>query len=816
MRKDNNKVDEKIKSDEYRVVVPVNSDDSCWTRISESIQPKFLIKEDINTPESIEKIRNAFSFYKNEILPLILDNPKVTQKKEWYHGLYTHTQNVVFRGICYAVSLWEDPIPVVFACACHDLARLNDRYDEEHWKNAVPVTTEIINHERFNLTKEQKRQIIDAVENHTTWTQTTNYVAACLRDADRTRLSRERGYNEKFFNTEQWKKIWSWSREDFTEFQNMCIDIEWKNPDTITPEEFSLMLMNRGDIKYIEEYLSSPEMLLLYDKLSSLLRIQHLSDDERKNFLEHLFWNVRKHCDISACLEVLPDFVNNENYELDMISYLPIREDNKDLMKIILDDKEIQDFVNKKVEGLQNKTIYEEMGTMLRTVNVDNLQYFKDCLSLNVDVSWLPYFNEDTKDILQCYCSWLMDSPFLWRVLDRLHRRWHTLQSVKLIFGENPITPLMSRLLEFKNFDKFNNIWINEYYDLSLEDKKLFLNGFVSALTPHDILYPNQSRWNEDFKDLQGRMKIFRELDWENDIELSRSEANKEIRKKRLEEYHAILRILLNWISNDERVTTTYKWPIDVNYRKEYREKNIIPPLVDDIEQVLDMHIENVKWRKVKVAELDYNTDYWVSTHKFDSISSIEALQITDPKMLLAIGTNWWNRGLKVTKTGYALIVKPKNIECLYVQSEGDIDSWTGSMKNFYNFEHIMLPKMWDHCECISLVPTAIKKELNLSQEEYTKRINALWNVTTLQEVWKKDKELELAIRRVLKNVRMYEWLVTPTVMGIAIWKKELNEVDDDILDYCVRCDIPLVRINYPESKDSEKKGNPISRKYVV
>ena len=141
MRKDNNKVDEKIKSDEYRVVVPVNSDDSCWTRISESIQPKFLIKEDINTPESIEKIRNAFSFYKNEILPLILDNPKVTQKKEWYHGLYTHTQNVVFRGICYAVSLWEDPIPVVFACACHDLARLNDRYDEEHWKNAANQRT---------------------------------------------------------------------------------------------------------------------------------------------------------------------------------------------------------------------------------------------------------------------------------------------------------------------------------------------------------------------------------------------------------------------------------------------------------------------------------------------------------------------------------------------------------------------------------------------------------------------------------------------------------------------------------------------------
>lgn len=191
-----------------------------WDRISESIQPKFSIREDINTPESIEKIGNAFSFYKNEILPLILDNQKVTQHKEWYHWLFTHTQNVVFRGICYAVSLWEYLIPVVFACACHDLARVNDWYDEWHWKNAVPIVVEIINNEKFNLTEEQKNQIIEAVANHTTWTQATNYVSACLRDADRTRLSWERGYNSKFFNTELWKKVASWNIEDFLEFQN--------------------------------------------------------------------------------------------------------------------------------------------------------------------------------------------------------------------------------------------------------------------------------------------------------------------------------------------------------------------------------------------------------------------------------------------------------------------------------------------------------------------------------------------------------------------------------------------------------------------
>lgn len=270
------------------------------------------------------------------------------------------------------------------------------------------------------------------------------------------------------------------------------------------------------------------------------------------------------------------------------------------------------------------------------------------------------------------------------------------------------------------------------------------------------------------------------------------------------------MKILLNWIPDNERVAPTYKWPSNIHYRKEYREKNKIPPLVDDLEKVLDIHLENIKWRSVKVTELDFKTNLWVSTHRFSSISSLEALEVTDSNMFLAVGTNWWSRDLNVTKNWYALIVKSRNIWDLYVQGFADIDSWTWSRKNLYNFEHVMLPFMWDHTECISLVPNAIKKELNLSQEQYTKRIETLWNVTTLQEVWEKDKELELAIRRVINNVWMYEWLITPTVMWISIWEKDLNDVDDDILDYCVRHDIPLVRIKYPvEESLPENRNNP-------
>ena len=185
----------------------------------------FLIKEDINTPKSIEKIRNAFSFYEQEILPLLLNNPKVTQKKEWYHGLCTHTKNVVFRGICYAISLWEDPIPVIFACACHDIARTHDGDDLEHWRNAIPIVKELINNEKFNLNENDKVQIIEAIENHSfDWIKATNYISACLWDADRTRLSWECGYHEKYFSTELWKIVSSWSSEEFFKFQNFCLN----------------------------------------------------------------------------------------------------------------------------------------------------------------------------------------------------------------------------------------------------------------------------------------------------------------------------------------------------------------------------------------------------------------------------------------------------------------------------------------------------------------------------------------------------------------------------------------------------------------
>jgi hypothetical protein len=174
-------------------------------------------------------VRKYFDFYEEHILPVIKSNNKVTQTDYWFHGLYTHTESVVFRGIYYALCLNENPIPVIFACAFHDLARTDDGYNEIHWERAVPIAKDIM--EKFSdiLTVSQKNSIIYAVENHTIWLKAPNfvgpldYISACLWDADRTRLWWIYWYEPSLMSTDEAKRVASWRAEDFLKFQNECL-----------------------------------------------------------------------------------------------------------------------------------------------------------------------------------------------------------------------------------------------------------------------------------------------------------------------------------------------------------------------------------------------------------------------------------------------------------------------------------------------------------------------------------------------------------------------------------------------------------------
>ena len=172
---------------------------------------------------------NYFSLYSEEILPVILAEPTVLQKHSGYHGILTHTRSVVFRGIDYCLSLPQKVIPVILACACHDLAKNFNTYDETHGMNAVPIAKSIIGKLDLDLSPQEIDLILDAVANHTTGMDATNYISGCLWDADRTRLSWQFGYDEKFYYSSRAKQVASGNPSEYIDFMCNCLHLKKTN-----------------------------------------------------------------------------------------------------------------------------------------------------------------------------------------------------------------------------------------------------------------------------------------------------------------------------------------------------------------------------------------------------------------------------------------------------------------------------------------------------------------------------------------------------------------------------------------------------------
>lgn len=160
-------------------------------------------------------ISETFDWYLMDIMPIVEKN--AVQQRDGYHGLYTHTAAVVFRGIDYALSLNENPNNIVLACACHDMARINDGDDFEHGTNAIPMAERVM--DAIGCFDLQERESINyAIKNHSLNLPAPDFVSACLWDADRTRLAWECGYHPKFFVTNRAKIVASNSASEYLEF----------------------------------------------------------------------------------------------------------------------------------------------------------------------------------------------------------------------------------------------------------------------------------------------------------------------------------------------------------------------------------------------------------------------------------------------------------------------------------------------------------------------------------------------------------------------------------------------------------------------
>ncbi len=185
-----------------------------------------------------------FNFYTDTIVPIISDLKKKLVGTEYEilqhdddmnHWFNQHTKNVVIRWIFYALIKWIDPIPVVIACATHDLKHINIPWwwDKKHWPQAVPLVDIVV--DEYNkvwtekIDKKTVEQIKYAVENHMSdhWEPDSMPIAQCLDDADRTRIAWRDWYTEKFFSTDAAKILADWKKCEFIKyFQDIWIDYD--------------------------------------------------------------------------------------------------------------------------------------------------------------------------------------------------------------------------------------------------------------------------------------------------------------------------------------------------------------------------------------------------------------------------------------------------------------------------------------------------------------------------------------------------------------------------------------------------------------
>ena len=557
--------------------------------------------------------------------------------------------------------------------------------------------------------------------------------------------------------------------------------------DSIKPSQFKNILNSRSDISaQIIESIDTVDKLALYDDLMPILKQKNMSDREINNFFKNVFEDCQKSnslADVRAKREVLSDLLA-QGYDVNMLSRIPITHFNKNQIKYILDQAETlhklsQDSCGIKLFKLKN------IPEIVRYVDDNNIKYLSECLELTQNPQNLIFWNSDSSKIIKELCQDPKHSTY---ILEIIFRRKLSYNDVLKVADGGKISGRNSDLLEFYNFDKLKDIGLDDLDKLSTEEKKYLLDGFVSVIRPGDT---NASRMSY----LASRMKIFRELN------TSSAENFKN-------DYYKIIRSILNSIPESERIMLTKTKSM---YKDMYMVNNPIPAMVDDITK-LPYSEELINGRKIKVVELSKDTDKNLAIHQTceqSGILNLEAMEITNPDEFICTGLRKCQgfdgiddirefmqngnkaEGLHFGKGAFGIAVRPRDGGDTFIQAGCDI--WSdGFTKTPYN----MIRGTQAHLNerACSYIPELIKKELNLSQKEYTLRMQKIAKATTLDEIEKLDPELAVAIRKVSKDYPMFEGIIRPKIMGICVDAN--SKVSDDVLDYCARHDdVRLVKI---------------------
>lgn len=177
-------------------------------------------------------IKKYFDFFENDLLQTIKSSGLAHQKEDGWQGLTSHTRGVVFRSIDYALSLNQNPLPVIFSAALHDIAKTKSS-EFGHALKALPIAKKIMRYYSDTLSEDYQKSILTAIANHTDGKNPTDYICACLWDADRTRIAWVLGYQEEFFHTKRAKEVASSLPEDYLAYQAKCLSCPFEDRELI-------------------------------------------------------------------------------------------------------------------------------------------------------------------------------------------------------------------------------------------------------------------------------------------------------------------------------------------------------------------------------------------------------------------------------------------------------------------------------------------------------------------------------------------------------------------------------------------------------
>lgn len=387
------------------------------------------------------------------------------------------------------------------------------------------------------------------------------------------------------------------------------------------------------------------------------------------------------------------------------------------------------------------------------------------------------------------------------KLLDVLQRRSHNMSSVRKALGtKTELNQKVLNTLEFKDFEKVKDMTLETFKKLSLQEKKDFINSFISIKVTA----------NESSLKMLPDMKLFDEIKAVKPPKYASEEAIPDFKMRGMK-YNEDRKVFIN------KIETLYDNILESLLSEIPRGKNnipqkelkIIPGKVLDIKPPMTNSLERfetalqiINGRNVRIGDLGSCEGLNLSIHCLDPkyIRKLEALRLTDPDAILCGGFS--TDGSRTLGQRIGAVIRPKNPGELLIQGNSDMGSGYGAVKNlkriqkFYlenEIRHELSPQSNENGN--SLIPILLRKKLGLNMEQYTNRIKSLGNANYLEDVKAKDEELYNAIMSITKENKLHEGIMRPEIDAVLI-PQTVKEIDNAVLDYCQRYDIPIFRVN--------------------